>query len=270
MADQPPETAVAPAPSSPGRALAAARQARGMTVTEVALRLKFSPRKIEALEADRYDTLPGPTIVRGMIRGYAKLVGLDPKPLVEALQQQLGEGPVTMAMRPRAMDVPFPREPRRGSFVYVLLSAVVVIAVGSVVLEWVLRPETPPAAAPRPAQQARTPAPVAPVAAPAPEPPPVPVVMVDQNPAPQLRETIVTAKRIELVFNDESWVEIRDAQGRVVFSQLNPPGTRRKVEGAAPFSLVIGNAAGVKLRYNDSDVDLAPYTRTDVARLTLK
>ncbi|MGH8681156.1 MAG: DUF4115 domain-containing protein [Burkholderiales bacterium] len=38
----------------------------------------------------------------------------------------------------------------------------------------------------------------------------------------------------------------------------------------APFSLVIGNAAGVKLRYNDAEVDLTPYTRIDVARLTLK
>ena len=265
MSGQPLETAAA-APSSPGRALAAARQARGMTVTEVALRLKFSPRKIEALEADRYDALPGPTIVRGMIRGYAKLVGLDPKLLVGALQQQLGEGPSTMAMRPQAMDVPFPREPRRGSFVYVLLSAVVVIAVGSVVLEWVLRPGTPPAAAPRPAQQVPAPAPVAP----APEAPPVSVVMMEQSPAAQLREALLAGKRIEMVFNEESWVEIRDAEGRIVFSQLNAAGTRRKVEGVAPFSLVIGNAAGVKLRYNDAEIDLTPYTRIDVARLTLK
>jgi cytoskeleton protein RodZ len=271
MSDQPLEIAATAAPSSPGRALAAARQARGMTVTEVALRLKFSPRKIEALEADRFDALPGPTIVRGMIRGYAKLVGLDAKPLIEALQRQLAQGPVTMSMRPQAMDVPFPRGPRRGSFVYVLLSVVVVIAVGSVVLEWVLRPDAPSAAAPRPAQRAPAPVPPAPVVAPAPEvPPPAPVVMVEQTPAQQLREAILTGKRIELVFNEESWVEIRDADGRIVFSQLNLAGTRRKVEGAAPFSLVIGNAAGVKLRYNDSEVDLAPYTRIDVARLTLK
>ncbi len=270
MSTQPPETAAAPAPSSPGRALAAARQARGMTVTEVALRLKFSPRKIEALEADRYEALPGPTLVKGMIRAYAKLVGLDPKPLVGVLQRDLSEGPATMAMRPQAMDVPFPREPRRGSFVYLLLSAVVVITVGSVVLEWILRPETPPEPAARPAQRAPAPAPAAPVTAPAPEAPPVSVVMVEQNTAAQLREAILTGKRIEMVFTEESWVEIRDAEGRIVFSQLNAAGTRRKVEGAAPFSLVIGNAAGVKLRYNDAEIDLTPYTRTDVARLTLK
>jgi cytoskeleton protein RodZ len=172
---------------------------------------------------------------------------------------------MTTTMRPNAMDVPFPREPRRGSLLYVALSALVVIAVGSVILEWLLRPDTPPPVAPAPGQRPQVPAPVA-----APAVTPAPVVMVEQPPRLDLREQIVTAKRIELVFTDESWVEIRDAEGRVVFSQLNAPGTRRRVEGTAPFSLVIGNATGVRLRYNDADIDLAPYTRIDVARLTLK
>jgi cytoskeleton protein RodZ len=267
--DRAPETAPA-TPSSPGAALAAARQARGMTVTEVALRLKFSPRKIEALEADRFDALPGPTLVRGMVRSYAKLVGLDAKPLLEAVQLQLGRTP--SVMRPEAMDVPFPREPRRGSLVYVLLSAVVVIAVGSVVIEWLLRPDEPPAVVSKPAPRAPVAATPTPLVVPAPEVVPAPplTVVTEQSSMPAMRAAIVTAKRIELVFTDESWVEIRDAEGRVLFSQLNQPGTRRKVEGAAPFSLVIGNAAGVQLRYNDADIDLAPFTRTDVARLTLK
>ena len=94
---------------------------------------------------------------------------------------------------------------------------------------------------------------------------------MERRPAPVVQhETVLHAKRIELVFDRESWVEIKDADGRIVFSQLNPPGSRRKVVGEAPFSIVIGNATGVKLRYNDSDVDLAPFTRTDVARLTLE
>src|SRR5262249_40163180 len=79
---------------SPGRVLAAARQARGMTVTEVALRLKFAPRQIEALEADRYEELPPPTIARGMIRGYAKLLTIAPEPLIEALPPGLRAAPV--------------------------------------------------------------------------------------------------------------------------------------------------------------------------------
>lgn len=280
-----PATSVLPDdPQSPGRLLAAARQARGMTVTEVALRLKFAPRQIEALEADRYDVLRGPSMVRGMIRSYAKLIGADPGPLLDALHRQLNAGPVTM--QPRAMEVPFPKVTPKGSFVYLMLSAVVVIAVVSVVVEWVLRPSVPgSAAATRPAPAARvetppvapreaapTPPPIgdpAPALAPSPVPAPAPAAEPRRSTAIQ-HETVLNAKRIELVFDRESWVEIKDADGRIVFSQLNPPGSRRNVVGEAPFSIIIGNATGVKLRYNNTDVDLAPYTRTDVARLTLK
>jgi cytoskeleton protein RodZ len=273
-------------PKSPGRLLAAARQARGMTVTEVALRLKFSPRQIEALEADRYEVLRGPAMVRGMIRTYARLIAADPGPLLDALQQRLNAGPVTM--QPRAMEVPFPRVTPKGSFVYVMLSTVVVIAVVSVIVEWALRPGvTPaavaPAAVPAPQREAAPALPreVAPPPAPAAEPAPPPTAMSVPAPAPAppvaerraslvQHETVLNAKRIELLFDRESWVEIKDADGRIVFSQLNPPGSRRNVVGEAPFSIIIGNATGVKLRYNNTDVDLAPYTRTDVARLTLK
>lgn len=264
-----------PEAGTPGRILAAARVARGLTVTEIALRLKFSPKQIEALEADRYDALAGPAFVRGMVRAYAKLVGVD----ADALVAQLRTSPLTAAgptvTGPKSMGVKIPRQPRRGSLVYVALSGLVVLAVGGVVLEWLLRPIEPPRVAtakpvapPEPAY--RAPAPSAAISA-APVVEPTVAAAPAAEPAPGSRsiETVLSAKRIELDFNRESWVEIRDAEGRIVFSQLNPPGTRRKVEGVAPFSLVIGNAHGVKLRYNESDVDLAPFTRTDVARLTL-
>jgi cytoskeleton protein RodZ len=100
-------------------------------------------------------------------------------------------------------------------------------------------------------------------------PAPAPAV-AERRPSLVQHETVLNAQRIELLFDRESWVEIKDADGRIVFSQLNPPGSRRNVVGEAPFSIIIGNATGVKLRYNNTDVDLAPFTRTDVARLTLK
>jgi cytoskeleton protein RodZ len=262
------------APRSPGRKLAEARGARGLTVTEIALRLKFAPKQIEALEADRYDALAGPTFVRGMIRAYAKLVGADGDALVAELRASplTAIGPTVTG--PHGMGVPIPRTPRKGSLVYVVLSMLVVVAAGGVLAEWLLRPTDPQrVAAARPAVPAKPPAPVqrevvTPLAIPAAE---ASQGATPAEPAAGSRavETVLTAKRIELAFNRESWVEIRDAEGRIVFSQLNPPGTRRQVEGVAPFSLVIGNAHGVRLRYNESDVDLMPFTRTDVARLTL-
>jgi cytoskeleton protein RodZ len=261
-----------PEPGTVGRKLAAARVARGLTVTEIALRLKFSPKQIETLEADRYEALAGPAFVRGMVRAYAKLVGVDPDPLIAELRASplTAAGPTVTG--PRTMGVTIPRQPRRGSLVYVVLSALVVFAVAGVVLEWLLRPTEPPrvagtklASPPARVYQA----PLAPPAGPVTEPTADAAPASAPTGASRSIETVLIAKRIELDFNRESWVEIRDAEGRIVFSQLNPPGTRRKVEGVAPFSLVIGNAHGVKLRYNESDVDLAPFTRTDVARLTL-
>jgi cytoskeleton protein RodZ len=76
-------------------------------------------------------------------------------------------------------------------------------------------------------------------------------------------------RSVRLSFDRESWVEIRDARGRLIFSQLNPPGSSQVVQGEAPLSLVVGNARSVRLAYGDRDIDLAPHTRVDVARFTL-
>jgi len=71
---------------TPGTRLAQARIAHGLSVEGVAQQLKFSPGQIAALEGDRYDELPGVAAVRGMVRGYARLVQVDAAPLLEALR----------------------------------------------------------------------------------------------------------------------------------------------------------------------------------------
>src|SRR5258706_6938182 len=65
-----------------GRALAEAREAQGLQLADIAQQLKFMPRQIESLEAERFDALPGPTIARGMVRTYARFLKLDPEPLL--------------------------------------------------------------------------------------------------------------------------------------------------------------------------------------------
>lgn len=76
-------------------------------------------------------------------------------------------------------------------------------------------------------------------------------------------------RTVRLSFDRESWVEIRDARGRLILSQLNPPGSSQVVQGEPPLSLVVGNARSVRLAYGDRDIDLGPHTRVDVARFTL-
>lgn len=76
---------------------------------------------------------------------------------------------------------------------------------------------------------------------------------------------------LRLVFEGESWVEIKDGRGRILLSRINPRGTEQVLHGKPPFSLAIGNAAQVKLVYNNKPIDLAPHINAygGTARLSL-
>jgi len=74
---------------------------------------------------------------------------------------------------------------------------------------------------------------------------------------------------VRMKFRGTAWVEVRDARGRILLSRNQPGGSDAEVSGKPPFSVVIGNAADVRLTYNDREVDLEPHTRVSVARLTL-
>ena len=276
------DTAEAPgvsAESGPGRALARLREERKLSVADVAQRLKYGARQIDALEAEEFDRLPGATFVRGMVRGYAKLLETDPEPILAALEQRYVPGEISLDLR--AKRVPFPQGGRRsGTRVYLFLSLLVVLVVAGVLYEWRVgafpwaRLAQSAAPAPKPAKPLAAPPPAAP------ETPATPAVAaaekppVAQAPAPapqpqvQAQEAGAEA-RVRLEFAGESWVEIKDAEGKMLMSQLNPTGSRRVVSGRPPLSFVIGNAANVRLVYNDKPVDLKPYIQIEVARLTL-
>jgi len=70
--------------AGPGARLAQAREDSKLGLEEVARRLHLSTRQIEALEQDDYRSLPGATYVRGYLKSYALLLGIDPAPVLDA------------------------------------------------------------------------------------------------------------------------------------------------------------------------------------------
>jgi cytoskeleton protein RodZ len=70
----------------PGKTLAAHREAMGWSVEQVADQLKLAVRQVVALEAGDYASLPSPAVTRGFVRAYAKLMKLDPAPLVAQIE----------------------------------------------------------------------------------------------------------------------------------------------------------------------------------------
>ena len=273
----------------PGRALAQLRSERKLSIADVAQRLKYGARQIEALEAEEFDRLPGATFVRGMVRGYAKLLETDPEPLLEALEQRYIPGEVDLDLRDKG--IPFARRGRHGTRAYLALSVLVLSVVAGVLYEWRVgvfpwarlgpnapaeqsQPITPPMparAAPSEEAQAAAPRtlPVPPPAAEAAVRPEAAVAPASAGPSPPPSQASGGEGRLRMEFSGESWVEIRDKDGKLLRTQHNPTGSRRIVSGRAPLSLVIGNAANVRLTYNDKPVDLKPYIQIEVARLTL-
>lgn len=119
---------------SPGSMLEARRMMRGLSIADVAQRLKYGVRQIEALEHDDYAALPGTTFVRGMIRGYAKLLELDSAPILNELDRR--HIPAQVSVDLRSTSIPFPVGGRRSTRVYGTVSAIAFIAALLVAYEW--------------------------------------------------------------------------------------------------------------------------------------
>jgi len=275
------EPVAPPVDAGPGQMLAQLRVERKLSIADVAQRLKYGARQIEALEAEEFDKLPGATFVRGMVRGYAKLLDTDPQPVLDALDQRYIPAEIDLDLRDKG--IPFARSGKGGTRAYLGLSVLVLIVLAGVLYEWRagafpwvrIASDTPPppqkqstaSAAAKPAEQP----PAQPVAQPAETiaPAPVPSAATEAAAAPP-QQPSRSEGRIRLDFDSESWVEIKERDGRTLMSQLNSRGTRAVIIGRPPLSLVIGNAAAVHLSYNDKPVDLKPYIQVEVARLTLE
>ena len=77
-------------------------------------------------------------------------------------------------------------------------------------------------------------------------------------------------RKLKFRFKGESWVEIKDAQGRVLMSRLNSPGSEAEVAGRPPFTVIVGNAPDVQVLYDDRAFPLEPHTKVAVARFTVE
>jgi cytoskeleton protein RodZ len=73
-----------PGPGSPGVQLRVAREALGLSIEEVADRLRLNEALVLAMEEDRFGLLGAPVFARGHLRNYAALVGAPERQVLEA------------------------------------------------------------------------------------------------------------------------------------------------------------------------------------------
>lgn len=103
----------------------------------------------------------------------------------------------------------------------------------------------------------------------------VPTSSVTQVEAEQNTEGATTPQisggldKLRLVFSEECWLEIVDANGDVLASDLERASSVREVEGQAPFQVKLGNARAVKMSLNGYDVPIEPRPGTNVRTLKI-
>ena len=307
-----PETAqTASGAGAAGAVLLSERRRQGLSLGDISRQLKLSVRQVEALERDDYSAYKGPVFIHGFLRNYAKLLGLDPEPLIRATDLMLNP-PIVPAATPREPEQLQPvRADRQKQLLWPAAGVVLLVGIAlSVYFGGRRAPDaargTPtiaaseaPASVPKIATETKTgtglkvrsePKPGVESAAKSAAKPETKTQAkpetkietitkpttesVERRPALEQGAAVAAESTgrvtVRMIFEQNSWVEIKDRAGNTIFGQLNAAGSRRSVTGEAPLTVVVGNAAGVRLFQGEKSVDLGPHTRVDVARLTLE
>lgn len=284
------DAAAAGSAPSAGAMLRAARERRGMHIAALAAAIKVPQRKLEALEADRYDELPDMTFTRALAQSVCRTLKVDMQPVLDRLPQTTVASPKLEHVG-TGLNAPFRERPGRAEptdwgwlrkpvvwgTLLVLAAAVALAFLPERWLGGVLPARTPAAAgSPAPAVSETvtlpTPAvaPAPPAASAAVEPPPaaasVPAsaVVPTSTGAPAAPLSVLA-----LSAGAESWIEVQDARGQMLLSRSLAAGESVAVDGALPLRVTIGNATATQLRFRGNPVDLARHTRDNVARLQL-
>lgn len=295
----PASAAPQPASLSAGAMLREARQAKGLHIAALAASIKVSQRKLELLEADKISELPDATFARALAQTVCRSLKIDPVPVLAALPQAPSyrlEGVDEGINRP-FRDRPGRHEPTDLSAIAspaVWVPALIIAAALAVYLlpsEWVAHLQ-----AAMSGRQAEAPAePTPTVAEVAVEPVPVDAAASAAWPALSASDPVAGALAADAVVpaaevaapanvapsapaagplhvkaTEASWIEVVDARSQVLVSRMLQPGETVVLDGAMPFRLKVGNAAGTEVAFRGQAVDLVSATTGNVARLELK
>lgn len=246
-------------PQGIGERLRKAREEAGLSVADVGQRLKMPVRVVESLEAEDWGRLGAPVFVRGQLRSYARLLRL---PVDEVVQVPELAPVAATELKPRSYTPRMQRFAEQASrrAVYIVLTLAILVPV------WVAtRPQAERIA--REAAPLDAPASTATASAQGTEPPAVrerEPVRASLAPIPR-----PSAPALTLQFEGDSWVEIRDADGRVIESGLLHSGDRRSFEAGEVGAVKLGNAPVVRVLHEGQVQDLGPYLRASVARFAV-
>ena len=270
-----------------GAVLTEARERLGLSIEEAALQLRLGSRQVQALENNDYASLPGVTFVRGFLRNYARLLGLDPESLLQSLRSHTQES-AQQSISLHSEKITLARRDKKSWLSYAIASVLVGLILGG----WMAYMDHREGRAVNPGAKTIEPVVEKPavtepvVAEPAKVDPPqvllLPTEQMTPSSTPQVAASEPPVKtatgpvavagnvRLKFIISQRTWIGVADRNDNEIFNKTKAAGSEDMVEGLPPFKISVGNAAGVQMTFNGKPVDLAPYTKGNVARLTLE
>lgn len=228
-----------------GEEFRAAREARGLSLSDVAEQIHIRSVYLQALESEDWPTIGAPVYVRGFIRTYARFLGIDAESAVQRFNESGSGGPGQGASPPGREASEQGRRSRPSPFLWAAgtLALLLVAAVVYKYLSLQMGSRTPVAVLASPAAAASPGGtPVAEAASAEPEASPSP------SPSPSPSST----KTLTVHLSQESWLRVV-VDGHNDMEGLFPPGTVRTFHGNVA-DVRIGNAGGVDLDVNGKDL----------------
>jgi cytoskeletal protein RodZ len=124
------EFAEQPAPASAGEQLRAAREARGLTLAQVAGETRIPQRHLQTIEAGDFTALPARTYAISFSKNYARMVGLDQNEVAAMVRAELDALDPTPRLRPAGFEPGDPARVPSRALGWVSVIAVVLLLAG--------------------------------------------------------------------------------------------------------------------------------------------
>lgn len=276
-----------PQAATAGALLKQARQQRGLHIAALAVTLKVPQAKLEAVEADRWGDLPDATFARALATAMARALKLEPAQVLSLMPA----GERTLNVSP-GLNQPFRERAARIEDGAQLLTRPVVwgpalMLVAAAAVYWfparwlperAVTADAPVEAASAPFVSAPVEVPSLPASATVVSPAvesPRPAAVVASAPLQVLPASapvvlnVATGSALHLKASADSWIEVQDAKGQVLFSRVLHAGEVQDLEGPAPLKLRVGNVKATRVQWRGADVDLMAVAKGEVARLEL-
>jgi cytoskeleton protein RodZ len=287
---------------TPGLILRTQREKQGLSSQEIAKRTHLDIKIVESIEQDSDEGMPAATYVRGYLRSYAKIVGVDPDHIITLYNSDSPQPPPEILPEVKQPSQVSSSDKPVKAFTYLITLGLVLLLLIWYQSNFVVETSTINEPENYNSQTTingvditydvvnhpnswQSPKNIPEVESTSPATAKhddtlelqsdngeqtlgiLPIEGID-NKAPS-SNTGSGPDKIDLEVKRDSWIEIMDANDKRLFHDLALGGEKYSIHGTAPFNVLFGFSPGVSIKFNGKAFNHSRYSNNGIARFKL-